>query len=107
MAPVAAIAGGLASIASVAVPVIQAVSSFSKPKAPSGGGSSTADLEASLYARQANEESDAARTAARDAARKRQLALAASGVGRNDTILTSPFGEVGGSSSQPKTLLGA
>lgn len=100
MAPVVGIIGAVASAASAFAPLLM------KPKTPSGGSSNTSSLESELYARRSGEESDAARTATRDAARKRQLALAASGVGRNDTILTGPFGEVGGSAGQPKTLLG-
>lgn len=54
-----------------------------------------------------NQEGTTAATAAADAARTRQLALAASAQGRRSTILTGPLGSVGDATTTRKTILGA
>ncbi len=64
------------------------------------------DLQNQLNSRQAGEESDANKLAVRNQARQRQLSLAQAATGRNDTILTSPLGDVGATTGSQKTILG-
>jgi len=63
-------------------------------------------LQADLAAQQASQETSMAADKARRDARRRQLALAAGGTGRQDTILTQSLGIIGAPGAAGKTLLG-
>jgi len=111
MAPAAAILPwiiGGAAVAGTAATIMSSNSaSSSAKKAAAEGDAKQLALEKQLYDRQQGVESQANSLAVRDAAKKRQMSLAASATGRGDTILTSPLGEVGQQTgATKKTLLG-
>ena len=111
MAPLAPfipwIIGGAAVAGTAATIISSNQASSAAKKAAAEGDSKQLALEKQLYDRQKGVESEANQLAVRDAARKRQLGAASSAAGRGNTVLTSPLGEVGGTTGTGKTLLGS